>query len=448
MPSLSELLGLSPLGRSYPYLDPASLPAPKFDANWLQAAQLPLFAHPEGATSSTGFAPSIPSGAQQGTHSPEGIIGGTPSSALPNIAFNDAVPPPFLSGTASPPSSNTYSDQPSAVPNALSDRPTPPSPSASGLPNRDAAPPPGSTAAPQGFWSRLGSRVWNEFNDEFATPPGLSDETIAYIAPNLRRPPRDLVDGLFQLTNRGVYEGLLPIIDSGLRGARASWNSIGDVLAEGGAAAGILNAEGLARDFKALPEAFGGSAGGAAARIGRSGAIAPKTGALARDVVRDTVPARVAVAEPPAVAPTLSVEEQVRQKLHRLATNNLRELDPEHSLLSSPSDGTGVPSFQDIRKFNDEIKLIRVPKGRLDWERHHALPQDFNGEHFTPAGLDIEDYVIFMPRADHRLRPNGIHTGPRHWNKRWNEFFDRNQRASAEQIHDFLNQLLDEHFGE
>ena len=70
-------------------------------------------------------------------------------------------------------------------------------------------------------------------------------------------------------------------------------------------------------------------------------------------------------------------------------------------------------------------------------EQHHQLPRQFENQ-FKKAGLDIEAHKIPLDKADHRLLPDGLHTGSNNWNKQWDTFFKANPSASKTQI---LNQL-------
>ncbi|WP_340140014.1 DUF2380 domain-containing protein [Desulfofarcimen acetoxidans] len=70
-------------------------------------------------------------------------------------------------------------------------------------------------------------------------------------------------------------------------------------------------------------------------------------------------------------------------------------------------------------------------------EQHHLLPQQFKKQ-FEKAGLDIEKYKIPLDKADHRLKPDGLHTGTNNWNKQWDDFFKQYPEARQDQI---LNQL-------
>jgi RHS repeat-associated protein len=71
-------------------------------------------------------------------------------------------------------------------------------------------------------------------------------------------------------------------------------------------------------------------------------------------------------------------------------------------------------------------------------EKHHLLPRQFEPQ-FNRVGLDIEDYTVDLPRDQHRLLPDGIHTGPDNWNAQWARFFDANPNASQSEV---LQQLI------
>jgi RHS repeat-associated protein len=81
-------------------------------------------------------------------------------------------------------------------------------------------------------------------------------------------------------------------------------------------------------------------------------------------------------------------------------------------------------------------------RGAFRLERHHNLPKEFI-EFFRAARLDIEDFVVLIPRWYHRLKPFGIHTGKDNWNAIWQEFIRRNPGATAGEIMAQLNRMLD-----
>jgi RHS repeat-associated protein len=73
-------------------------------------------------------------------------------------------------------------------------------------------------------------------------------------------------------------------------------------------------------------------------------------------------------------------------------------------------------------------------------EQHHQLPRQFKKE-FEKAGLDIKKYKTPMDKADHRLKPDGLHTGTNSWNKQWADFFKDNPEAKQDQILDQLDKM-------
>ena len=66
------------------------------------------------------------------------------------------------------------------------------------------------------------------------------------------------------------------------------------------------------------------------------------------------------------------------------------------------------------------------------------MPRQFKDQ-FERAGLNIEDYKIPIDKAAHRLKPDGLHTGPNNWNNQWQDFFNANPNAGRNAI---LEQLL------
>jgi hypothetical protein len=68
-------------------------------------------------------------------------------------------------------------------------------------------------------------------------------------------------------------------------------------------------------------------------------------------------------------------------------------------------------------------------------EGHHQLPKQFRDQ-FRKVGLNIEDYVIDLDKAAHRLKPGGLHTGrgAENWNGAWRDFFRNNPNPSRQDI--------------
>jgi hypothetical protein len=73
-------------------------------------------------------------------------------------------------------------------------------------------------------------------------------------------------------------------------------------------------------------------------------------------------------------------------------------------------------------------------------ENHHQLPTQFKDK-FERVGLKTKDYVIKLNKNDHRLKPNGLHTGSENWNKQWGQFFENNQNPTKQEILEQLSKM-------
>jgi RHS repeat-associated protein len=85
-----------------------------------------------------------------------------------------------------------------------------------------------------------------------------------------------------------------------------------------------------------------------------------------------------------------------------------------------------------------------IPGEKTAIELHHLLPQSKRlAPFFKRAGLNIEDFKLPLDKAKHRLRPNGIHTGPSEesWNGTWESFFKANPGATKQAILDQLAKM-------
>jgi Predicted lipoprotein of unknown function (DUF2380) len=119
-----------------------------------------------------------------------------------------------------------------------------------------------------------------------------------------------------------------------------------------------------------------------------------------------------------------------------------------------------MPTLEEISRLPRE--LIREFFRRLDailqnnpllmdlnaLEGHHGLPRKFVN-YFLDCGLRIDDFMIIMRLADHRLKPDGLHTGKGKggdWNRDWEEFIDKhppeNTREHQERIKNKLNEMV------
>lgn len=128
-------------------------------------------------------------------------------------------------------------------------------------------------------------------------------------------------------------------------------------------------------------------------------------------------------------------------EFYRHAHRTLRELDPRNPQLQSLSSETWIPTFRDIKRLNEEIAKVRSEQAFSNLEAHHALPREFASQ-FEAASIDIGDYIVYLLRHQHRLRPNGLHAGSEHWNIQWRRFFEMKREPSAEEILEQLNNML------
>jgi RHS repeat-associated protein len=120
-----------------------------------------------------------------------------------------------------------------------------------------------------------------------------------------------------------------------------------------------------------------------------------------------------------------------------------------------PSRGGGTPKpiepTVEVNPGGQKVK-IKTSKGEIPEtpalaviteiiESHHMLPQAFK-QYFLRAGLDIEDFLVDLPRSRHRLKPDGIHTNSGgNWNKVWDNFIQKNPNATRDQILHKLDQM-------
>jgi hypothetical protein len=79
-------------------------------------------------------------------------------------------------------------------------------------------------------------------------------------------------------------------------------------------------------------------------------------------------------------------------------------------------------------------------------ERHHGLPKAFVN-YFLDCGLRIEEFIMIMRAADHRLKPDGWHTGKGKggdWNREWEEFIEDHPAENTEKRQTQIRNKLDE----
>ena len=136
----------------------------------------------------------------------------------------------------------------------------------------------------------------------------------------------------------------------------------------------------------------------------------------------------------------LSPLEGMRVTLYDSAFKTLRELEPNHPQLKSMSTSTWVPTFRDSARLNEEIARIKVGRGLSELEPHHNFPRQF-APNFRACGIEPEDYLTFLQRPFHRLRPDGLHTGPNNWNAQWGQFLKEHPKAEPDKLFEQLHNM-------
>jgi hypothetical protein len=135
-----------------------------------------------------------------------------------------------------------------------------------------------------------------------------------------------------------------------------------------------------------------------------------------------------------------SPAENIQLLLYENAHRILKKMDPGNPELRSMSTSTWIPENRDLNRLNFQIEKLK--RGRSsDLERHHVFPLEFEAN-FRACGINPEDYVMLVARAEHRLRPSGLHTGLDHWNSQWRRFMKEHDRPTPEQFFGQLNMML------
>jgi RHS repeat-associated protein len=78
---------------------------------------------------------------------------------------------------------------------------------------------------------------------------------------------------------------------------------------------------------------------------------------------------------------------------------------------------------------------------KLTAELHHLLPKQF-ATFFEKLGLDIEKHKIPLGKTEHRLLPDGLHTGPSNWNKLWGEWIATHPNATRSAVLQHLVRMM------
>ena len=164
-----------------------------------------------------------------------------------------------------------------------------------------------------GFFGTVTGRVAETFTDVYSTPLGPGPEYRDFVSPMTApsgNPVQDALTAPFRAFNEALFVGAPTLLDAAGRGVTGAYYAGVDIGVETAKALGMEenSAERLARDVKAMPEAF----------AGMPGALAP---ARVGPFVEATVPAR-AVTRAEALA-------EVRAEAARRNIGILTDADPE-----------------------------------------------------------------------------------------------------------------------
>jgi hypothetical protein len=131
----------------------------------------------------------------------------------------------------------------------------------------------------------------------------------------------------------------------------------------------------------------------------------------------------------------LSPAEEIEWMRHNQGTRVLRGLDPFNPELSTTAIAPWMPTRTDNIRAQGQIKDLRPTGSPL--ENHHNFSTKFK-EDFLHEGIDPELYRMYVDKSEHRLKPDGLHTGSDNWNAVWERYILDHPNATREE---FLAQL-------
>jgi hypothetical protein len=134
----------------------------------------------------------------------------------------------------------------------------------------------------------------------------------------------------------------------------------------------------------------------------------------------------------------LSPAEQIEWMRYNQGRRTLGGLDSANPQLSTTSIGPYIPSRWDINGIHDQIARL---KPGTTVEDHHNFPRQFK-EYFKHAGIDPEDYKMFVEKSEHRLKPDGLHTGPDNWNAQWGRFKSEYDNPTRKELLEHLIRMM------
>ncbi len=108
-----------------------------------------------------------------------------------------------------------------------------------------------------------------------------------------------------------------------------------------------------------------------------------------------------------------------------------------------------------VKKFYDSLdRLLQNNPLLIDpnaFEGHHGLPKKFIN-YFLDCGMELDEFIMIMRAADHRLKAEsegrgGVHTGKGRggdWNTEWEKFIDRHPAEDSEERRDEIRDKFNE----
>ena len=126
--------------------------------------------------------------------------------------------------------------------------------------------------------------------------------------------------------------------------------------------------------------------------------------------------------------------------------NQLRQVNPRHPRLTGIQPEGWVPNERDLFELRSivesEMRNAGQAAGFPRLERHHHLPRQF--WELLPADTDPEsaEYVSWLLRELHRLKPQGMHTGNDHWNAVWGKFLKDDYNRKKPKIDRELDRMI------
>jgi len=140
--------------------------------------------------------------------------------------------------------------------------------------------------------------------------------------------------------------------------------------------------------------------------------------------------------------PILTPQQDLQRVIYNLDQRILEKLAPGHSLLNPPQRIDFVPTTFDKMAMED-AKLSAAAQQRLEMNDHHWATRQLRPT-WNRVGITPDDWTSYMPTPLHRYLPDGLHTGPNHWNAdqiRGVQGLPPTQQSHIELLADMIRQL-------